>query len=285
MSLTSIEADRGTIIEVDGSPIHFHDVGEGPPLLMMQTYGPLPGTTAWFTWSQVIDEFAARYRCILIDHPNYGLTGPVVYHEPVHDVNARTAVSVLDHLGIGAVTGIGNSVGATSVLDLYLRYPGRIKNLVIGGCHASTGGDPYVIVPFPSEVSRYFAESQEGPPDRDKIRRLLGGLLYDQQLVTDGFVEAAYRAGVEHPEHADARRASTSVAHSNLLELEKVTVPTLIVHGRFDRMVPYEQALMLLTYISTANLVLLNRCGHWPQYEQPKEFASHVLRFLSTVDV
>jgi pimeloyl-ACP methyl ester carboxylesterase len=287
MSLTteSLEISTGHTIDVDGMPIHYHDVGEGPPLLMTQTYGPLPGTSAWFTWSRVIEEFAAQYRCILIDFPNYGLTGPLVYNEPVHDVNARCAVAVLDHLGIDTVTAIGNSVGATTVLDLYLKYPGRVKNLVIGGCHASTGGDPYLIVPFPSEVSRYFAESTEDPPDPQKLRRLLGGILYDPALVTDELVQAAYQARLDFPEHAEARRQSFSVPHSNLLELEKVTVPTLIVHGRFDRMVPYEQALMLLNFIPSSNLVILNRCGHWTQYEQPAEFASHVLRFLGTVDV
>jgi 2-hydroxy-6-oxonona-2,4-dienedioate hydrolase len=282
---TSLEESTGRTIEVDGRPVHFHDVGEGPVLLMPQTYGPLPGTTAWLTWSRVIGEFAQKYRCILVDHPNFGLTGPLTYHEPVHDVNARTAVAVLDHLGIDEVTAIGNSVGATTVLDLYLRYPGRVKNLVIGGCHASTGGDPYLIVPFPSEVSRYFAESNEEPPDPEKIRRLLGGILYDQDLVTDELVAAAYQARLDHPDHAEARRQSVSTPHSNLLELAKVTVPTLIVHGRFDRMVPYEQALMLLNFIESSNLVLLNRCGHWTQYEQPEQFTSHVFRFLDTVDV
>jgi 2-hydroxy-6-oxonona-2,4-dienedioate hydrolase len=279
------EESTGRFIEAGGVPIHFHDVGSGPPLLMMQTYGPLPGTTAWLTWSRVVDAFAQRYRCILVDHPNYGLTGPITYHEPVHDVNARVAVAVLDELGIDTVTAIGNSVGATSVLDLSLRHPGRVKNLVIGGCHASTGGDPYLIVPFPSEVSRYFAESVEDPPDPDKFRRLLGGIFHDPELVTDELVAMAYTARIEHPDHAEARRSSVSVPHSNLSELERVTVPTLIVHGRFDRMVPYEQALMLLTYIRSSNLVVLNNCGHWPQYEQPSEYASHVLRFLDSVEI
>jgi 2-hydroxy-6-oxonona-2,4-dienedioate hydrolase len=98
-------------------------------------------------------------------------------------------------------------------------------------------------------------------------------------------VQAALVARLAHPDHAEARRRSVSTPHSNLLELVNVTVPTLIVHGRFDRMVPYEQALMLLNYIESSNLVLLNRCGHWTQYEQPAEFTSHVLRFLQTVDV
>jgi 2-hydroxy-6-oxonona-2,4-dienedioate hydrolase len=44
-----------------------------------------------------------------------------------------------------------------------------------------------------------------------------------------------------------------------------------IAHGRFDRMVTVEQALLLMGYMPQADLVILNRCGHWARYERPDD--------------
>jgi pimeloyl-ACP methyl ester carboxylesterase len=80
--------------------------------------------------------------------------------------------------------------------------------------------------------------------------------------------------------HQEAQAKSVSVSHSNLGLLEQIKVPVRIVHGRFDRMVTVEQALMLMGYMSQADLIILNRCGHWAPYERPDDYIQHVLPFL-----
>jgi pimeloyl-ACP methyl ester carboxylesterase len=57
-------------------------------------------------------------------------------------------------------------------------------------------------------------------------------------------------------------------------------VPVKVVHGRFDRMVTVEQALMLIGYMPQADLTVLNRCGHWAPYERPEAYIEAVLPFL-----
>jgi 2-hydroxy-6-oxonona-2,4-dienedioate hydrolase len=88
----------------------------------------------------------------------------------------------------------------------------------------------------------------------------------------------AFRAA--HMDHWQASVDSVSVPHSNMAALATITVPTLVIHGRFDRMVPCEQALQIMSYMPNADLVLLNECGHWPPMERPDAFASLVLDFL-----
>jgi pimeloyl-ACP methyl ester carboxylesterase len=63
--------------------------------------------------------------------------------------------------------------------------------------------------------------------------------------------------------------------------LSAIAVPVLIIHGRFDRMVPLEGALRLLNYLPEADLVVLDKCGHWPPIERPEEFARYALGFLN----
>jgi 2-hydroxy-6-oxonona-2,4-dienedioate hydrolase len=267
-------------LEAGGARIHYHDVGAGEPLLMLQAYGPLPGTTAWLTYHRVVDAFAQHFRCILIDNPNFGKSSPVVFDEPVHDLYVRQAVSVLDSVGIEKCKVVGTSTGGTVALDLALTFPNRVSALVIGACEASTGGDPYLLSPFPSEVARLSQDCQSNPPDRDRIRRLLLGIVYDATLITDALVESMYEWRTREPEHAESWSRSKSIPSGKLNQLATIDIPTLIIHGRFDRMVPIEGAIRLLNYIPTADLIILNNCGHWPSIERPKDFTHHALGFL-----
>ena len=188
---------------------------------------------------------------------------------------------MLDHLGIDSLPVIGNSVGGTTGLVMSIEYPERVRRLVTGGCHASTGGDPYLLSPFPSEVLRLFAEAHDSAPDKALIARLMRALVFDDGLVTDDLVQAMYDARVAHPELEASRQTGTRVLHSNIAELHEIEAPTLIIYGRFDRMVPFEQALMLFSYIRSSDVHGLNNCGHWPPFERPGPYLAQVLRFLA----
>ncbi|MFR9787109.1 alpha/beta fold hydrolase [Streptomyces sp. MB22_4] len=62
--------------------------------------------------------------------------------------------------------------------------------------------------------------------------------------------------------------------------LRDIAVPTLLVHGRDDRVVPFENSLFLLANIPDSRLVLLNRCGHWAMIEHAEEFNRLVIDFV-----
>lgn len=274
------ETGSSRTLQVGADRIHFHDLGSGPPLMMSQAFGPLPGTTAWLTYSRILPTLAKHFRCILMDHPNFGRSSPRVFHEPFHDVCARNAFAVMDELGIEQASHLGISMGATVAIDMALARPDRVDKLVLGSCHASSGGDPYTLSPFPSEGMRLWLECQTNNPDRRNIHRLLTSMVYDPALITGDLVEKMFRLRVDEPAHAAAMNASTPAPHSNLADLHRIEAPTLIVHGRHDRLVPIEQALLLTGYIASADLVALNRCGHWAPVERPDAYLAAVLPFL-----
>jgi 2-hydroxy-6-oxonona-2,4-dienedioate hydrolase len=268
------------VITTADGPVHYLDVGEGPPLLLISAWGPQPGVTGWLTYRDVLPALTSRYRCLVVDLPNFGLTGPVVFREPVHDVAARAAFAVLDAAGVETVAVIGTSMGATTALDMALAKPDRVRALVIGACHASTGGDPYLLTPFPSQASVAFRDLLAEPDDRGALYRLLRSLVHDESLVTGEFVDEMLAFRAEHADHLAAVRQSVSVPHSNVASLASLTMPVLVIHGRFDRMVPFEQGLMIVSYLPQADIVVLNACGHWPPFERPDDFARYVQAFL-----
>src|ERR1700758_4766752 len=73
-------------IAAGGMNVHYHEVGDGEPVLFLHSYGP--STTAWITFHKALGELSRHYRCILMDLPNFSKTGPIIYREGVHGLQA-----------------------------------------------------------------------------------------------------------------------------------------------------------------------------------------------------
>jgi 2-hydroxy-6-oxonona-2,4-dienedioate hydrolase len=264
-------------IEAGGMLVHYHDTGAGEPVLFLHSYGP--GTTAWITFYKTIGALSQHFRCILMDLPNFSKTGPIVYREGVHAVQARTAIALLDALGIGCAHFVGNSQGGQSSMVAAITYPQRVGKFVMGGSHIGTGGDRYLMANRPSEGSRATREALANP-SRENIRRYLRVHIDHEALVTDELVDYIHRAHTWSPAFEEARRQCVSVPHDYTPDLAGIQAPVLLIHGRYDRMVAFEVSIAILNHITDSRLVLLNNCGHWPPFEKPDEYAAQVLAFL-----
>src|SRR5260370_6899688 len=134
------EAGTSKTIAAGGMNVHYHDAGEGEPVLFLHSYGP--GTTAWITFHKAVGALSQHFRCILMDLPNFSKTGPIVYREGVHAVQARTAVGLLDPLAIARAHWVGNSQAGQSALVAAIAYPHRVANFVIRRPPISTASPP-----------------------------------------------------------------------------------------------------------------------------------------------
>ena len=275
------EAGTSKTIAAAGMNVHYHDVGGGEPVLFLHSYGP--GTTAWITFHKAVGALSQRFRRILMDLPNFSKTGPIVYREGVHAVQARTAVGLLDALGIARAHWVGNSQGGQSAMVAAISYPERVQKFVMGGSHIGTGGDRYLMANRPSEGSRATRQALDDP-SRENIARYLLVHIEDESLVTDELIDYIYRAHTWSPEFIDARRQSVSLPHDYTSDLAGIKAPVLLIHGRYDRMVPFEVSIAILNHIADSRLVLLNNCGHWPPFEKPAEWTAQVLAFLGATD-
>jgi pimeloyl-ACP methyl ester carboxylesterase len=272
------EGTSRTIKDSRGMTIHYHDIGQGEPVIFIHTYGP--GSTAWLTWHKVVGAFAKHFRCILMDMVNFGRSGPEVFNEPVHSVQSRAARVLMDQLNIPSAMYVGNSMGGTCSIVEAIEAPERVKKIVVGGSHASTGGDPYIIANFPSQGLQSVFETQNDPT-RDNFVRYLKTHIYDEEMATDPeLIDYVMNVFISAADHREANAKSTVIPHSNLGSLGDIKVPVKIVQGRFDRMVTVEQAFMLMGYMPQADLAVLNRCGHWAPFERPDEYIEQVLPFL-----
>ena len=271
------ESETSRTVQAGGMTVHYHDIGGGDPVLFLHSYGP--GTTAWITFHKTVGALSQHFRCILMDLPNFSKTGPIVYREGVHAVQARTAVALLDALGIQRAHFVGNSQGGQSSMVAAIAYPERVNRFVMGGSHIGTGGDRYLMANRPSEGSRATREALANPTP-ENIRRYLRVHLDDEALVTDELVDYIHGAHTWSPAFDEARKQSVSVPHDYTPELAGIQAPVLLIHGRYDRMVAFEVSIAILNHVTNSRVVLLNNCGHWPPFEKPEEYTAHVLAFL-----
>lgn len=282
------EDDTSRTVEAHETTIHYHDVGAGEPVLFLHSWGP--GCTAWVTWHKILPAFAERYRCIMMDLPNYAKTGPIVYtvKGSDHAFQAEMAVALLDRLGIEKAHVVGNSQGGQTAMEMAYLYPDRVNKLVWGAGHLNMGPDAYLLSnPWEEGIRAgidYFKS-----PSPDLLRRWLEINIADPALVTEELVDYLYQMDTGRPDLTAARNAITRPAldtyPDNVSACAKITAPTLIVWGRLDRTCTFELGIRALNVTPDSRLIVLKDTGHWPPFEKPVEYAAHVLAFLGQGDV
>jgi 2-hydroxy-6-oxonona-2,4-dienedioate hydrolase len=124
-------------------------------------------------------------------------------------------------------------------------------------------------------------------PSVESMTHLTQVMTYDSaRFATPELAAERAANALAHPKHLtnylDAFANGGPVAkwfkHENLGSIQ---APSLLIHGRDDRVVHYENTLLLLAHIPNARAVLLNRCGHWAQVEHAEEFNRLVIEFVS----
>jgi 2-hydroxy-6-oxonona-2,4-dienedioate hydrolase len=73
-----------------------------------------------------------------------------------------------------------------------------------------------------------------------------------------------------------------SLPHDYTQGLAGIRAPVLLIHGRYDRMMPLEVSVAILNHMAASCLVHLNNCGHWPPFEKPAEWPVQTLAFLQS---
>jgi pimeloyl-ACP methyl ester carboxylesterase len=220
--------------------------GSGEPLLMMTGFAI---TAAVF--EPVLDLYASRFECILYDHRG-GLTTSM-------PELAADAARVLRSLRFDSAHVYGVSMGGMVAQELALRFPERVRGLVLAG---TTPGGPRAFRPALGELAggRWLFSPAFRREHPDRVRELLRSF--------------------------DVRPAAlwshwwATVYHDTVSRLGQIQAPTLVMHGEADGISPVANARLLAERIPDADLVILPGAGHAFALERPREAFEAVRRFL-----
>jgi pimeloyl-ACP methyl ester carboxylesterase len=275
------EGSRAERVRLD-LPIHVERVGRGDPLILLHGFG-----ASSVTWRHWAPELARTHTVYLVDLRGFGSAArvkPARYAPADMADDVRRMILALD---LRRATLVGHSMGGgvALVTTLLLKDQGegeRVARLV------SVAGTAYEQkIPYYVDMLRRPATQLLVPllPTRWLIRRILESIVYDVSSVTDEQVES-YAGPLRSWESKRAAvAAALQVVPDNLHELvaryPELDVPTLILSGRHDPVVPLSVGVRLASELPNARLVVLERCGHIPSEERPEESLAVVQRFLA----
>lgn len=260
--------------------IHYNEAGEGHPVVLL--HGSGAGASGWSNFRPNIAPLAESFRVIAMDAPGWGRSDaalPEVYDHP------NAVLELMDALGIDKAALVGNSMGGMTAVTFAARYPERISHLI------TMGPGAFITTPTlfgagdgPSEGLKVLFEGYRDP-SQATMKRLVEIMTFDSANATDELAAQRAQNAQARPEHlanflqgmaggGPVRTAAT------VEQVAGIRTPTLLLHGRDDRVVHFEHSLRLVSVIPDSRLVLLNRCGHWAQLEHAAEFNRLVRDFV-----
>lgn len=255
---------------------NYHDVGDGQPVVLL--HGSGPGVSAWANWRLTLGPLSNDFRVIAPDLAGFGFT-----EYPAGDTLDKGrwvghVLDLLDALELEWVDLVGNSFGGAIALAVAIAHPERVRRLVLMG----SVGVAFPITPWLEAVWGY-------EPSVAAMRGLLDIFAHDRSRVTDELAELRYRASIRPGVHEafarmfpPPRQAALEALASDERAIATLSQPTLIVHGREDRVIPAEVSRRLFDLIPNAELHMFGNCGHWTQIEHADRFNRVVRNFLVT---
>lgn len=231
-------------------------------------------------WYNQLPVFGQTYRTIALDHRDTGDSDPSPVPYTTAD-QADDAAAVLRALGVARASVVGISMGGFIALELALRHPDLVEKLVLTGTSA---GGPTHVPPGP-EMQAMLVQDRTGVEvgelgKRTYTRIMAPGFAAQQPEVMERVAEnARYRP--QTPEMY-LRQLQACMGHSASDRLSQIRVPTLVVHGEVDPLVPVENGKYLAEHIPGAKLILYPNTGHIAIVERAEDYNREVLAFLAS---
>ena len=257
------------LVENQGARIHWDEQGEGPPVLMIMGLG-----AASALWWRTRPVLARSYRTIAFDNRGVGQSDvpPGPYSIPVM---ASDAAAVLDAAGVARAHVFGLSMGGMIAQEFALRYPNRVLSLILG-CTAA--GGPNAVR---AEAGATQTLKMRSAMSREEAEQAFIPFLYDDQTPRERVEEdlVKRRPCYATPEGYLAQLQAILAWQADD-RLPQITSPTLVIHGRNDRLVPPGNGERIASRIPGAELVLLPGANHMFTTDQPEAAHAVLLRFL-----
>lgn len=259
-------------VDAAGVPTRYLESGSGAPLILI--HGGGAGADSYGNWRSVMPILARHHRVIAMDMIGFGRTAkPEGTYSQDRRIDHLTAfIEALD-LGGPAIL-IGNSMGGATALGVSVRRPDLVRALVLMG---SAG--------LNVEISKELLPIVNYDFTREGMTRLIRALTNDRFAIDEDLVSYRFALAAE----ADTRRAYAATMgwireQGGLYYAEdfirKVGVPTLVVNGKDDKVVPMASAFRFLELIDDSWGYIIPHCGHWAMIEHPESFAEATLSFI-----
>ena len=269
-------------VEVNGTPVNYVDVGSGDEEPVVLVHG-LGGQ--WQNWLENIPRLAQERRVLALDLPGHGLTPKPEDDKISISGYGRCVDSFCEQLGLGEIDIVGNSMGGFVSAEVAIQFPERVSRLALVSAAGITSADTLQapILTF-GRVATAIATNSAARHRRLAARPITRHMalalvarhprLLKADLAYEGFFKGAGKPGFD-----DALRACLNYDFRD--RLPDVKVPTLIVWGEKDSIIPVRDATEFERLIPDSRKVVMKDTGHIPMAERPQAFNDVLVGFLA----
>ena len=252
--------------------IYYETCGEGDPLVLIMGLGG--GSSLW--WKQV-DFFAAEFHVITFDSRGVGRSDkPDAPYSMAMLVN--DTAGLMERLGIASAHVYGVSMGGMVAQELALRYPKLVSSLMLG---ATTCGGSHAAMTDQETLQKLLSIMTLSPAE---VVRVSTSVTFSASFIKSHRekVKEWLTKGAESPPSplGFKRQAEAAAGFDTYRRLPQIKVPTLILSGTADQLIPAENSRLLASRIPGAELVLFEGAGHGYLWEVQEEANRTVLDFL-----
>jgi pimeloyl-ACP methyl ester carboxylesterase len=252
----------GSCIDVNGASLYYEECGHGPPLILIHG-----GLASHNQWDSVVTELMRHFRVITSDSRGHGRStnpgGQLSYAHIADDTAALIAALGLTDPVVG-----GWSDGGQVALELGARHCGTARALIIGAAY------PDFAAGLRDAHRTLLGADDAGVPDLQELDAQLGDAAE--------LIKSAHPGGTEQWTQLVRQTAPMWLDYAGLGadELRRIRVPTLVVVGDRDELIPLELAIALYRALPEAELAICPRMEHdGPTPERAAVFASLIRDF------
>lgn len=280
MNTTPLVQDQ--YIKVGSIKTRYWNVGnQGEPVILLHG-----GGSSIEAWVYNIQTLAQHHRVFAFDMVGAGLSDKPAIPYSLDD-QLQFLIAFLDTFDIPKASLIGNSMGGSVALKFVLKSPERVLKL---GLVSSFGLGREIDI-ADRLLAAFPAITKLMPPSRRGVRIVLNSCVYNSKSVPEEWIEFNF----QRFNFPGCKEALISLLIANLdfwgvrrevfspivQQLDQIEVPTLIIWGRQDSIIPISHADIAARKIPHSRLHIFEQCGHWAQVEYPEAFNQLVLEFLA----
>jgi pimeloyl-ACP methyl ester carboxylesterase len=269
----------GRLIDVEGVQLHYAEIGEGKPLVLLHGNG---GMLQDFMSSGFVQAAAERYRVIAFDRPGYGYSERPRGTIWTPAAQARLLRLALLQIGVPRALVLGHSWGASVAIALAINHPQFVRGLILesgyyyGSIRADVVSMSAPAVPLVGDIIRYTVSPL--------VARLLWPVMI-HKLFSPAPVAATFggvpSAMALRPSQLRASAAESALMIPGALAMQsrykELSLPVAVVAGTGDKMVDLDaQALRLHRVLSHSTLHVVEGCGHMVHHTAPHELMAAV---------
>jgi pimeloyl-ACP methyl ester carboxylesterase len=265
-------------VTVAGRPINYVELGSGPPILFIHGLGG-----SWQNWLETLPFFARTHRVLAIDLPGFGAS-PLPAEMISISGYGRIVDEFCETVGFERGALVGNSMGGFIAAEVAIAHPHRVEKLVLvsaAGITTEHQRNEKVLAAMRRFEAVLTWAATHPKPEFFKRPRARGGLrvVFAHPDKLPGALLFEQTKGAGKPGFIDALDAISAYPLRD--RLERISVPTLVVWGEKDRLVPLRDADVFEELIPDSRKIVYPDTGHVAMLERPDRFNADVEEFLT----